>query len=636
MKRKIGLISEHASPLAALGGVDSGGQNVYVGELAKQLGLLGYEVDVFTRWDDERLPQVVEWTTNVRVVHVKAGPVTYVRKEELLPFMGEFTENVIAFSHQQGNPYKLFHANFWMSALVAADIKQAMGVPFVVTFHALGKVRLIHQGKADQFPTDRLEIEQRVVCEADQIIAECPQDKDDLIAHYDADPQCITIIPCGVNTQEFYPIDKLLARMILNISPKERVILQLGRMVPRKGVETVVEAVALLNQKHRTSARLLIVGGESDDPDPVKTPEIARLTEISRKLGIRRKVTFVGRKGRDALKYYYSAADVFVSTPWYEPFGMTPLEAMACGTPVIGSDVGGIKYSVADGKTGYLVPPKDSEALAEKLNDVLTNRKLANYFKHNAIQRVNTTFGWTKVANSMSSLYEKIIAAHETPEEFNETKLSLIDRSFVSAIETIRKSSQLLRLPIMDAASTMTHTFARGGKILVCGNGGSASQAQHFACEFVGRFLNEHRPGLPVIPLTADSSTITAWANDVGYEQVFARQVEAYGSPGDVIVGISTSGNSPNVIEAFKKAREKSMICIALLGKSGGDTVELADITILVPSYDTQRIQEMHIQVLHIMCELVEKNLYAMRPLEQEMLTRVLPNQNGRLVSVAK
>lgn len=635
MKRRIGLISEHASPLAALGGVDSGGQNVYVAELARQLGLLGYEVDVFTRWDDARLPEVVDWSHNVRVVHVKAGPKTYVRKEALLQHMDEFTNNVLAFSEAAGYPYKLFHANFWMSGLVAAEIKKLTGIPFVITFHALGAVRLMHQGNADQFPAERLEIEKRIVREADQIIAECPQDRDDLIAYYHAEPDCITVIPCGVNTHEFQPIDKLLARMVLKLHPDERVILQLGRMVPRKGIDTVIEALAILQKDYGMSARLLVVGGDSDEPDPVRTPEIGRLTEIAKRLGVKRKVTFLGRRGRDVLKYYYSAANVFVSVPWYEPFGMTPLEAMACGTPVIGANVGGIKYSVADGKTGYLVPPKNPKALAGRLHEVLSSQTLAGYLRRNALRRVNEMFTWSKVAYQMSTLYERVIGMYETPEELHNTRLNIIDRSFSSSLDTIRKASELLRLPLMDAAAEMTHTLSMGGKILVCGNGGSASQAQHFAGELVGRFLNHERPGLPALSLTADSTILTACGNDFGYDHVFARQVEAYGKPGDVLIGISTSGSSPNVINAFLKARELGMKSVALVGKSGGEALDHADITIVVPSHDTQRIQEMHIQLLHILCEIVEKNLFVERPSEPVVLpSGKRHKQNGRLLRV--
>ncbi|MCU0496714.1 MAG: D-sedoheptulose 7-phosphate isomerase [Anaerolineae bacterium] len=618
MKRKIGLISEHASPLATLGGVDSGGQNVYVGELARQLGELGYLVDVFTRWDDPRMPQIITWSNNVRVIHIKAGPIAFIRKEDLLQYMDEFTENVIGFA--ESDPYQLFHANFWMSGLVACQIKARLGIPFVITFHALGKIRLLHQGKADQFPSQRLEIEQQIVQEADQIIAECPQDQEDLIAHYHADANRITIIPCGINPQQFHPVDPQLARMMLNLDPSEKLILQLGRMVPRKGVETVIEALAILIKRCQTKARLLIVGGDSDQPDPVQTPEIGRLVQIAQTQGVGEWVTFIGRKGRDQLKYYYSAADVFVSTPWYEPFGMTPLEAMACGTPVIGSRVGGIKYSVVDGKTGFLVPPKTPLTLAEKLHEVLTQPQLHQIFRQNAIRRVSTHFTWTRVGQAVATLYEKVLTRNR-----GEGQIAIIERSFTSSLETIRKSHELLRLPILKAAQAIAEVFTEGGKVLICGNGGSASQAQHFAAEFVGRFMDEQRPGLPVIALTADTSILTAWSNDYSYDRVFARQVEAYGKSGDLVIGLSTSGNSANVIKAFQQARAKNITTIAILGKSGGELIDHADLHILVPSYDTQRIQELHIQILHILCELVETALLAQTPIETASTVRILP-----------
>jgi D-inositol-3-phosphate glycosyltransferase len=399
------MISEHASPLAALGGTDSGGQNVYVAELARALGLMGYEVDVFTRWDNPALPRVVAWSNNVRVIHVQAGPIAPVRKEDLLPHMDEFLANVLAFSRAQRDAYHLWHAHFWMSALVAAEIKRRTGVPFVVTFHALGKVRLQHQGKADQFPADRIGVEERVVREADLVFAECPQDRDDLMNLYNAYPECIALVPCAVNQSQFHPIEKAVARARLELDPNERLILQLGRMVPRKGVDNVIAALARLD----VPARLLVVGGESDDPDPVQTPEIGRLSELARSLGVLDRVTFTGRRGRDVLKYYYAAADVFVTTPWYEPFGMTPLEAMACGTPVIGANVGGIKYSVADGETGYLVPPKDPAALADRLAVLLSDDEMAARFSRNAVRRIEAMFTWPKIAGTMAGLYEQVM-----------------------------------------------------------------------------------------------------------------------------------------------------------------------------------------------------------------------------------
>ncbi len=188
MTRRIALISEHASPLAILGGVDSGGQNVYVGQIARHLAAMGYEVDVFTRRDAEFLPETAEWVNGVRIVYVPAGPAAFVRKEDLLRWMDDFTSFVMRFIKRQHKPYDIIHANFFMSGLVAANIKKAMGIPFVVTFHALGRVRRQYQGDADEFPQDRFEIEDRIVAEADRILAECPQDEEDLIRLYNADP----------------------------------------------------------------------------------------------------------------------------------------------------------------------------------------------------------------------------------------------------------------------------------------------------------------------------------------------------------------------------------------------------------------------------------------------------------------
>ena len=242
--KRIALISEHASPLAILGGVDGGGQNVYVGEIAKNLATIGYEVDVFTRRDSKLLPEAAEWMNGVRIIHVPAGAAEYVRKEDLLPLMPEFTAYIQQFCIRESKTYDLIHANFWMSGLVAAELKCSQGIPFVITFHALGHVRRFHQGEADQFPSQRFAIEERIVAQADHIIAECPQEKEDLCNFYQADPAKITIIPGGFDTNQFSPIGKELARVALGIHPKERVILQLGRMVKRKGVDTVIRGFA--------------------------------------------------------------------------------------------------------------------------------------------------------------------------------------------------------------------------------------------------------------------------------------------------------------------------------------------------------------------------------------------------------
>ena len=408
-RKRVALISEHASPLAMLGGVDSGGQNVYVGQLARLLQKLGYQVDVFTRRDSPELPDIVAWADNARIIHVPAGPAAPVRKEEMLPLMGAFTEFLIGYSRRH-RPYDLIHANFFMSALVAADFKRATGVPFVVTFHALGRVRRHHQGGQDAFPEERLAIEDRVVRDADRIIAECPQDQDDLVNLYGAHRWRLATIPCGFDPAEFWPMGKKRARAVLGLDPNERIILQLGRMVPRKGVDNVIRGLARLRRDHGSSARLLVVGGESETPDPAITPEIGRLLAIAEEEGVTDAVTFVGSRGRSVLRYYYSAADVFVTTPWYEPFGITPVEAAACGTPVVGAAVGGIKTTVVDGETGYLVPPRDPDALADRLAHLFRNPDLLGRFGRQAVRRAGAWFTWERVAGEVAGVYAEVIA----------------------------------------------------------------------------------------------------------------------------------------------------------------------------------------------------------------------------------
>ena len=406
--RKIALISEHASPLAQIGSTDSGGQNVYVAQLARHLARLGYLVDIFTRRDCETQEQVVDWYPGIRVVNVPAGPAHYIPKEQMLPFMEQFGRFMIRFARRQKLPYDLVHANFFMSGMVARQVREALGIPFVMTFHALGRVRRLSQKEADAFPDVRFAIEERLMHEADRIVAECPQDQRDMEQHYGAPSDRIDVVPCGFDPEEFWPVT-LDARQQLGLDRSEFVVLQLGRMVPRKGVDNVIHAAAILRHQYQVPVRLLIVGGNAEQPDPVATPELGRLMALTRELGIEQCVTFTGQRQRGQLRYYYSAADVFVTTPWYEPFGITPVEAMACGTPVVGTAVGGIKTTVVDGETGYLVPPNDPERLAERLFALHQNPHMAQRMGWAGMRRAYQHFTWRSVAANIAAVYENVL-----------------------------------------------------------------------------------------------------------------------------------------------------------------------------------------------------------------------------------
>jgi D-inositol-3-phosphate glycosyltransferase len=404
---RIALISEHASPLAVAGGVDSGGQNVYVNHVARQLAGAGHHVDVFTRRDDASLPPVVHTRPGMRVMHVPAGPPRFVPKERLLPYMADFARHTEAVARASGG-YDVAHANFFMSGVVAMRLRRTLGVPFVITLHALGLVRRLHQGADDGFPEDRVAIERELVRCADRVIAECPQDRADLVTLYGGDPARLSMVPCGYDPAEFGPGDRNRARAALGLAADDFVVLQLGRIVPRKGIDNVIRALAPLTRNHGINARLLVVGGEADTPCEVATPEIRRLRLLAEELGVADRVTFTGRRRRDQLRAYYNAADVFVTTPWYEPFGITPLESMACGTPVIGAGVGGIKYSILDRVTGFLVEPRAPEALAEKLALVAANPALARAMGRAGMHRARSMFTWERVSQQIERIYAEV------------------------------------------------------------------------------------------------------------------------------------------------------------------------------------------------------------------------------------
>lgn len=406
MKKRIAFISEHASPLVTPGSVDAGGQNVYVAELAKQMSRMGYLVDVFTRRENPEMPSVTPWMEDVRVILIDAGPAKVMAKEELLPYMAAFREEMISFMEEAQVTYHLVHANFFMSALVAMELKQMLGIPFVVTFHALGHVRKMYQGDQDRFPPERIDIESEVILQASQVIAECPQDKEDLVNFYKAPLNKITIIPCGVNLEEVYAVDKAKAREILHLPAHDKIVLQLGRMVPRKGVDNVIRALGHLQME---DVKLVIVGSNVPASSAKADHELERLRTLAGELNVSDQVIFAGQRDRYELKHYYSAADLFITTPWYEPFGITPLEAMACGTPVIGSEVGGIKYSVADGRTGLLVPPRDPVSLAAAIFKLLQDDHLRQEMSSNAIKRIHALFTWECVARKMKYLYQQVI-----------------------------------------------------------------------------------------------------------------------------------------------------------------------------------------------------------------------------------
>jgi D-inositol-3-phosphate glycosyltransferase len=427
-KRRIAFLSEHASPAALLGGQDIGGQNVYVDELSRHLAYLGYAVDILTRRDDAAAPDILEWAPGVRVVNLSAGPPEYLLKDQLWLLMPEFLDSCVGFIAREGARYDLIHSNFWMSGWAAMHLRRRLRIPVAHIFHAMGKTKQRHQGAADTSPDGRIAVEIDVVREVDRLIAQCPSERAELVENYDADPRKVTVIPSAVNIARFRPAPRDAAGHKLGLDTRDFVVVYVGRMLPRKGIRNLIRAFARLNEaigarelaigeslSVAPRATLLVVGGETPEPDPAATPEIGALQQLAAELGVLDRVRFVGKRQHDELYEFYSAGDVVVTTPWYEPFGLTPLEGMACGRPVIGSAVGGISFTVEHGVTGFLVPPRDPEALARHLLRLFSDPDLCARMGRAARKRVERGFTWRTVAERTAALYQTLLATHKAP-----------------------------------------------------------------------------------------------------------------------------------------------------------------------------------------------------------------------------
>ena len=420
MTRRVAMISEHASPITLLGGVDAGGQNVYVDAVSRGLVAHGYETDVFTVRGELEYPRIVAWADGVRVIEIPVDASAPLPKDELWPHMPAFRNTIDDFARRDGGQYDVIHGNFWMSGWVAAELGLRWRTPTVQIFHATGVTKLREQGAADTSPAGRIEVEKAVVRAVDRLIAQCPAERDEFLADYGARADQIALIPSAVDTERFRPVDKRAARQTLEIDPTAEMIVYVGRIVPRKDVRNVIHALARLKAQRlaagtATMPTLFIVGGETEEPDPVATPEIGVLRSLATELGVLDQVQFAGCRQPDQLHLWYSAADVAVTTPWYEPFGLTPLEAMACGVPVIGSRVGGIAFTIVDGETGFLVAPRDPEALCARLAEILRDPARRKRMGQAGRARVLGSFTWQQVAMGTSAVYDNLLFESAAP-----------------------------------------------------------------------------------------------------------------------------------------------------------------------------------------------------------------------------
>ena len=394
---RLALLSFHGCPVARLGEKDTGGMNVYVLQLAKQFGRRGCHVDVYTRCHDPRDPQIVELGEGARVIHLKAGPYDNA-KDTLYEHIPKFVRKAEGFRRDHGINYDLIHSHYWLSGSVGMVLSGLWGVPHVSTFHTLAKTKL--RSRPGERETElRVSVEQEVAESADAAVVSTQQERDDLVRLYGARPETIEVIPAGVDAEMFRPDSRFAARAALDLDGK-RVILYVGRMEHLKGLDLLLGAFARLEET--ADARLLMVGGKLDQDE-----ELDRLKSIAVRLGIGDRVTFTGAVPQTELPTYYRAADVFVLPSYYESFGLAALEAMACGTPVVVSRVGGLKSFVRSGETGYLIPWHCPEPFAERIDMLLANPSLREAMGRAARAKAEQ-MTWDGVAERMLGFYSSV------------------------------------------------------------------------------------------------------------------------------------------------------------------------------------------------------------------------------------
>jgi D-inositol-3-phosphate glycosyltransferase len=411
IEMNIAMLSYHTCPLATLGGKDTGGMNVYVREITRHLGAMGVHVDVFTRSQDEHVPHVLhDLGYGNRVVHILAGPEHPLPRNVLASYLPDFVNGVRDFANSKGIKYDLIHSHYWMSGVAGLELRTVWDAPVVQMFHTL----VLMKNRVAQSPDEmegryRLEGEQSVLESADRIIAATPAEMAQLQWLYHADIRKIVIIPPGVDIGRFYPIPPDEAKEFIGVPPCGRMILFVGRIEPLKGLDVLLESIAHLRQQDSLDEIrfcLVVIGGDETDSD-MMSAEMTRIQALREQYGLQDLVAFLGKRGQDTLPYYYSAAEVVVVPSHYESFGMVALEAMACGTPVVASQVGGLAYLVQDGVTGFTVPVDDPQTMAERLMSLLSNPALRNQMGQQAVQYAQA-YAWEQIAQRLVSVYDEL------------------------------------------------------------------------------------------------------------------------------------------------------------------------------------------------------------------------------------
>ncbi|NNJ13434.1 glycosyltransferase [Chloroflexales bacterium ZM16-3] len=412
---RVAMLSVHSSPLARLGGKEAGGMNVYVRELARELGSRGVPVDIFTRSQDRRAPTIEPMSCGVRVINLHTGPAAPYAKDWVLTYLPEFVSRVRCFAEGEDLTYDLIHSHYWLSGEAALRLRRSWGVPVLHMFHTLGAMKnSIARSKEETETVRRIGIERRLMQEADTVVAATTLDRAQMVWNYGADAERIRVVPCGVDLRRFLPQDRVAARARLGLPEDEDLLICVGRMEPLKGMDALIRALALLAEEEpalRGRRRVLLVGGDDESHPEEWNSEQRRLNALRHQLGVADRVSFLGAKPQEQLPDYFAAADVVAVPSHYESFGMAALEALACGATVIASKAGGLALTIEDGRSGLLFPPDDHVALAELIGRVLGDSTYAEGLRAGARRRA-AEYGWPTVARRITAIYEDLVVAN--------------------------------------------------------------------------------------------------------------------------------------------------------------------------------------------------------------------------------
>lgn len=394
---RIAMISAHTSPLGRLGGHKTGGLNVYVRETAAELARRGHLVDIFTR-DDGTQPEIVPFVPGVRTVHLPAGPrVPDLDKDAVWEYLPAFLHSLRAFRERHGLRYDAIFSHYWMSGWAGTYLQRLWDVPHVTMFHTLGEAKN-RAREGEHEPPHRIHTERRVVATADAVVAATDHERDLLCDLYDAEPARVATIPCGVNPALFHAVNRDEARMALGFGAAEQMVLFVGRLEPLKGVDLLIDALPDL-----PAVTLVIAGG-----DDLNSGYARQLADRARALGVAGRVRFEGAVPQDRLPQYYGAADVCAIPSFYESFGLVALEAMACGTPVVATRVGGLTTTVRDGHNGFLIPWRTPQAFAGRIAEILDDGALHGRMSA-AARATAARFSWSRVTDELEDLYVRLM-----------------------------------------------------------------------------------------------------------------------------------------------------------------------------------------------------------------------------------